>query len=137
GIITSSDHGSTHISYALVYTEDYTRQGVLNAIRKRHTYGATDNIILDVRMGEHFMGDEFTLAAAQPLRIHARGTRTVARVEIIKDNKVIYTAQPGKPMVDFEFTDRGPVAGRHFYYVRLQQDDEMLAWSSPMFINYK
>ena len=59
GMIASSDHCSTHISYALVYTGDPTRQGILDAIRKRHTYGATDNIILDVRMGEHFMGDEF------------------------------------------------------------------------------
>ena len=68
GIITSSDHGSTHISYAMVYTDDPTRQGILNAIRKRHTYGAMDNIILDVRMGDHFMGDEFQFskAAAHP-----------------------------------------------------------------------
>ena len=137
GIITSSDHGSTHISYAMVYTDDPSRQGVLNAIRKRHTYGATDNIVLDVRMGEHFMGDEFALPAAQPLRVHARGTRAVARVDIIKDNKVIYSTQPNKQTVDFEFTDKGSVAGRHFYYVRVRQDDEMLAWSSPMFINYK
>ncbi len=88
-------------------------------------------------MGAHFMGDEFALAAAQPLSIHVRGTRAVARVDIIKDNKVIYTTQPGKQMVNFEFTDKGSVAGRHFYYVRVRQDDEMIAWSSPMFINYK
>src|SRR5947209_16142966 len=37
GIIASSDHGSTHISYAMVYTDTPTRQGVLDAIRKRHT----------------------------------------------------------------------------------------------------
>src|SRR3954449_7573678 len=107
GITASSDHGSTHISYALVYTDDPSRQGVLNAIRKRHTYGATDNIIMDVRMGEHFMGDEFALTAAAPLSIHVRGTRAVARVDIIKDNKVIYTTQPGKQTVNFEFTEIG------------------------------
>ena len=88
-------------------------------------------------MGEHFMGDEFTLSAAEPLKIHVRGTRAIAHVDIIKDNKVIYSSQPGKQTVDFEFSDKGSVAGRHFYYVRVQQDDEMLAWSSPMFINYK
>ena len=77
GIIASSDHGSTHISYAMVYTDDPTRQGILDAIRKRHTYGAMDNIILDVRMGEHFMGDEFPLskAAADP----RQGARHEAR----------------------------------------------------------
>jgi hypothetical protein len=107
GIITSSDHGSTHISYALVYTDDYSREGVLNAIRKRHTYGATDNIILDVRMGNHFMGDEFKTNKALPIRVHARGTRAVARVEVVKDSDVVYTTEPKQQTVDFQFIDKG------------------------------
>jgi len=73
GIISSSDHGSTHYSYAMVYTAWPTRQGILDAIRRRHTYGATDNILLDVRMGEHFMGDEFTVTEALPIRVKVRG----------------------------------------------------------------
>jgi hypothetical protein len=137
GIITSSDHGSTHISYAMVYTDNPSRQGILDAIRKRHTYGAMDNIILDVRMGQHFMGDEFTLAQAQPIRVKARGTRAVARVDIIKDGKVAYSATPNQQNVDFQFTDKGSVSGRHYYYVRVQQDDKLVAWSSPFFVNYK
>ncbi|SRR5258706_8206079 len=32
---------------------------------------------------------------------------------------------------------RGDVSGWHCYCLRLQQEDEMLAWSSPMFVNYK
>ena len=68
GVIASSDHFSTHISYAMVYTDDATRQGILDAIRKRHTYGATDNIILEVRMGDHFMGDEFRFPRRAPAR---------------------------------------------------------------------
>ena len=136
GIITSSDHGSTHISYAMVYTGDFSRQGVLDAIRKRHTYGATDNIILDVRMGQHFMGDEFSAAAAPPIRVKARGTRPVAKVDVIKDNKVVYSTEPKSPNVQFEFVDKDGAAGRHFYYVRLLQEDGMIAWSSPFFLNY-
>lgn len=136
GIIASSDHGSTHISYAMVYTDDVTRQGILDAIRKRHTYGATDNIILDVRMGRYFMGDEFELSSAQPLRVKARGTRPVAKVEVIKDSRVIYAVQPRSRGVQFEFLDKGDTGGRHYYYVRLQQEDGMIAWSSPFFINY-
>ncbi|MFN0164859.1 MAG: hypothetical protein ACKV22_00385 [Bryobacteraceae bacterium] len=136
GIIASSDHFSTHISYAMVYTADRSRQGILDAIRKRHTYGATDNIILDVRMGPHFMGDEFPLTRALPLKVKARGTRPVVRVDVIKDSQVVYSAEPKNQDVSFEFTDKGDVAGRHFYYVRVLQDDQMIAWSSPMFINY-
>ena len=137
GIITSSDHGSTHISYAMVYTADASRQGVLDAIRKRHTYGAMDNIIMDVRMGKHFMGDEFALAKSEPLRVKLHGTRAIAKVDVIKDSQVIYSVEPKHQDVTFEFRDTGDVSGRHFYYVRAQQEDQMLAWSSPMFVNYK
>jgi len=137
GIVTSSDHGSTHISYALVYTDNPTRQGILDGIRKRHTYGATDNIILDVRMGNHFMGDEFPLNKSLPIRVKARGTKAVSRLEVIKDSNVIYTAEPKMQNVSFEFTDKGDVAGRHYYYIRLLQEDGMIAWSSPFFVNYK
>ncbi len=137
GIIASSDHYSTHISYAMVYTADPTRQGILDAIRKRHTYGAMDNIILDVRMGSHFMGDEFALAKAQPLKVEVRGTRAIAKVEVIKDSAVVYSTEPGQRRAQFEFVDKASVAGRHYYYVRVQQDDATLAWSSPMFVNYK
>jgi len=110
---------------------------VLDAIRKRHTYGAMDNIILDVSMGEHFMGDEFPLAKAEPIKVKVRGTRSLAKVDVIKDSNVIYSITPNKPTAEFEYTDKDSVAGRHYYYVRVQQDDDRLAWSSPMFINYK
>jgi hypothetical protein len=136
GIITSSDHGSTHISYAMVYTADNSRQGILDAIRKRHTYGAMDNIILDARMGEHFMGDEFALQTALPIQVKVRAPKNIAKVHIIKDSKVIYTVSPNRRDVQFEYTDKGDAKGRHFYYVRVEQEDRMLAWSSPFFINY-
>ena len=137
GITSSSDHGSTHISYAMVYTDNPTRRGVLDAIRKRHTYGAMDNIILDVRMGSHFMGDEFALKTQAPMKIKVRATRNIAAVRVIKDGNVIYSATPGKPTAEFDFTDKGEINGRHYYYVRVEQDDNLLAWSSPFFINYK
>src|SRR5260370_17908606 len=37
GITSSSDHGSTHISYTLLYTPNANRQAVQHAIRHRHT----------------------------------------------------------------------------------------------------
>ena len=66
----------------------------------------------------------------------ARGTGVVAKVDVIKDNTVVYSTSPGQQKVNFEFMDKGPVAGRHFYYVRLMQADGMIAWTSPFFVNY-
>jgi len=127
-LVARPDRDAAHIKRA-----GYKPDGMVS----NHTYGATDNIILDVHMGNHFMGDEFSLDRPLPLRVKARGTRPIVKVDIIKDNKVVYSTKPGRQDVSLEFTDTGSVAGRHFYYVRLQQDDRMIAWSSPMFINYK
>src|SRR5262249_23059220 len=131
GIITSSDHGSTHISYAMVYTDDTSRQGILDAIRKRHTYGAMDNIVMEVRMCRHFMGDEFPLKRAEAMKVKVLGTDSLARIDVVKDGKVVYSTQPMKREAEFEFLDNGDVSGRHYYYVRVQQANRMLAWSSP------
>jgi hypothetical protein len=136
GTIASSDHFSTHLSYAMVYVADFSRQGILEAIRQRHTYGATDNIILEVRMGEHFMGDRVRAARPVPIRVKARGTGVVARLDIIRDSRVIYSAEPKTRDVSLAFRDTAPAPGRHYYYVRLLQSDGMIAWSSPFFVNW-
>jgi len=35
---------------------------------------------------------------------------------------------------DFAFVDHQPLAGESYYYVRVQQVDEQMAWSSPTWI---
>jgi len=37
GVQASSDHVSTHSSYAMVLSDDYSRQGLVAAMRQRHT----------------------------------------------------------------------------------------------------
>jgi len=137
GTIASSDHGSTHISYALVYCKDYTREGILDAIRKRRTYGATDNIVLDFRIGDHFMGEEFESRAKPRLRIKTRGTADVARVEVRRDDSTLTTFEPRKRDVDVAYEDSSAAAGLHWYYVRIEQSDGQLAWSSPIWVNLR
>ena len=75
GVIASSDHMSSHMSYAMVYTADRSRQGIIDAIKKRRTYGATDNIILEYRMGQHFMGDDFQSKGCRCRSGFTRGAR--------------------------------------------------------------
>jgi len=138
GVIASSDHVSTHISYAIAFTDEPTREGILDAFRRRHTYGATDNIILEVRMGEYFMGDLVTISGpVPPLRIKARGTGVISRLDVMKDGKVIHSAEPNEENVILEFQPLNSDGSRHYYYVRLMQKDGMIAWSSPLFVNWK
>ena len=135
GVIASSDHLSTHMSYAMVYAESATREGVADAIRRRHTYAATDNIIVDFRIGEAFMGDETATTGAVPaIRAHIIGTDTVKEVALVRNNEVIYTLSPGAREAEFEYTDREPVADESFYYLRAIQTNDEVAWSSPIWV---
>jgi hypothetical protein len=136
GFQASSDHFSTHISYCVVLAEKHDRQGILDACRKRHCYGATDDIILDVRSGTQIMGDEFKSKEAPKFEIKVIGTAPLAKVTILKNSEPV-VAFDGMKGAEFQtaWIDPKPTAGTHYYYVRVEQADGELAWSSPMWID--
>jgi hypothetical protein len=138
--------------------EEQTREAILEAMKRRHIYGATDNIIADVRCGDHFMGDEFTVNKPPTLRVKLVGTEDFARVFIVKDNEYVYSIEPKRREVEFEWTDANAQPGKtSYYYVRGEQVGEEvkrkvrfegketevtynngeLVWASPMWITYK
>jgi hypothetical protein len=136
GFQSSSDHWSTHISYCVVLAEKHDREGILAALKKRHVYGATDDIVLDVRSGEHLMGDAFKTSEPPSLAIQTTGTAPIDVVVILRDSKVVETLKPTGNEYKGKWTDPKPEAGEHYYYVRVQQKDGQLAWASPLWIEY-
>jgi hypothetical protein len=145
---SSSDHGSTHISYALVYAENNSREALLKAMRQRHTYAATDNIIADYRCKaggrDYMMGDEFTTSEAPTLRLKLVGTAPFSKVTLVKDDVEVRVWEPGKAEVELTWTDPKPVAGEtSYYYFRGEQAKVAtethgeLVWASPMWIKYQ
>lgn len=137
GVIASSDHYSTHISYAMVWAPAMDRKTILDAIRKRRTYGATDNIILEFWLGDHFMGEDFRAREPQKIRVKVVGTGPVARIHLIRDGVFVYQATPGKKQAEFVYLDKDAGPGEHWYYVRVEQADGELAWSSPIWVRYE
>lgn len=143
---SSSDHISTHLSYCNVLVAEPTRQGIIDAVRKRRVYGATDNIIADVRctVGDtvHFMGEEFTTDSAPTIDVHLIGAKAISKVTIIKDDVEVHVSEPNTKDVRFEWTDPDPTPGKtSYYYVRGEQDSDLegatsgeLVWASPMWI---
>jgi hypothetical protein len=133
----SSDHISTHMSYCNILSRDATRESLLDAFHKRHVYGATDDILADVRSGDHIMGDAFSTASLPDLHVRLVGTRPFARVLVIKDNRYVYTAEPKTAKVEFTWRDTSPAAGKtSYYYVRGEQEDGEVVWASPLWITY-
>jgi hypothetical protein len=136
GFQSSSDHWSTHISFCVALAERHDRQGIVDALKKRHCYAATDDIILDVRSGSHIMGDEFKSAETPRLDIVVLGTGPLSQVDILRDSDVVHTFKPKGAELKETWTDPKPLAGTHYYYVRVQQARGEIAWGSPMWIDY-
>ena len=140
GFIASSDHMSTHISYACILAEKLTLESLREGMKARRAYAATDNIVLDVRYvgsdGEHLMGEEFTSRAPVRVRAKVLGTAAVARVDVVRNGKIVYTATPDKAELEFEYTDTAPPPGEAYYYVRVMQSDGEMAWGSPAWVRY-
>lgn len=140
GVQSSSDHISTHSSYTMIYTPSTERADIVESMRKRHTYGATDNILLDFQATAggrtYMMGDAFQSAAAPRFSVNVHGTDRILSVEIIKDAKFVYRTEPGGATAQFTWVDTNPGQGTSWYYVRVMQMDRNLAWSSPIWVSY-
>jgi hypothetical protein len=56
---------------------------------------------------------------------------------IVKDNKYVYSTNPGSKDVEFSWRDYNPEAGKtSYYYVRGGQENGEIVWVSRFWINY-
>lgn len=138
GVEAGSGHASTHAAYTCAVAEEFTRQGIIEALKKRHVYAATDNIVLDFRIatpeGTYLMGDAFESKSLPRLFVRVLGTGRIARVQVIKNGKYIHKSEPNTKDLSVEFMDGEAQPGMNYYYIRVEQADGQLAWSSPIWI---
>jgi hypothetical protein len=138
GVQASSDHLSTHISYACTLATGSTREDLIEAMRKRHSYGATDNIILDYRLQsggrEYIQGDIAPVKGGFRLYVKIIGTAAIRQIDIIRNNTYLHNRQHLGPETEFTFIDNDPLPGESYYYVRVMQTNEQMAWSSPIWV---
>ncbi|HTM51221.1 MAG TPA: hypothetical protein VL285_21145 [Bryobacteraceae bacterium] len=139
GVHASSDHISTHCSYAMIFTPSADRTAIVENMRRRHAYAATDNIILDFQAEDssgarHLMGEAFSAGGHPRLRAHIAGTGRIAQVDLARNNQFVYNARPAAAEFDLDYYDQSSPPGENYYYVRVIQEDGNLAWSSPIWI---
>lgn len=138
GVQASSDHVSTHTSYACLIAENSSREALMDAIRKRHSYAATANILLDYRVQaggtEYLQGDLVNASAPPEFRARIVGTGPLKQVVLVRDNKYVYTQQASGETFDLRYRDNEDAPGQHYYYVRVEQQDGNVAWSSPVWV---
>jgi hypothetical protein len=138
GFQASSDHVSTHVSYACILAEEFSRKGLVDGLKKRHSYAATDNIILDVRAGDgNIMGDEIRTLKPK-FQVVVIGTGPIDTVDVLRNGKVVHSEKAGKEPTEarFQWEDAEPIKGEQasYYYVRVLQKDGQMAWASPIWL---
>jgi hypothetical protein len=112
--------------------------------RARRTYASTDNIVVDFYAGSTMQGGELTASSSPAFQVAVVGTEPILRVEVIKNNKVVYTqAGEGKSRLSFSYSDTAfGEATKNYYYVRVLQSfsaeqpdvEGEIAWSSPIYV---
>ena len=64
--------------------------------------------------------------------IRCRSAAEIGRIEVCRNNQFIYTNEPDGRDAELTFVDRDSLTERSYYYVRVIQKDEEIAWSSPV-----
>jgi hypothetical protein len=136
GFIASSDHQSTHISFACVWVKNVDRASIFESLKARRTYAATDRIFVDFTLGDHLMGEEVTLQGTPEFQVNIEGTGPISRIDVIKDGKFVYNSTPNTQTAKFTWRDQNFTGDESYYYVRVIQADKNMAWASPIWVKH-
>ncbi|MEI6535202.1 MAG: hypothetical protein WCN98_07680 [Verrucomicrobiaceae bacterium] len=138
GVFASSDHISQHCSFGGVYVENFTREGIIEGFKARRSIAATDKIFVELSANDHAMGEIFETKVRPVLVFSIDGTAPLKRVTIIRNEQNWQVMEPanGQAKMDGHFTDEQPLDGENRYYLRVEQADGSMAWSSPVWVKF-
>ncbi|MEE3330818.1 MAG: CehA/McbA family metallohydrolase [Myxococcota bacterium] len=127
---------------AAIFSEDLSREGVLEALRARRVY-ATNGPRIFLRTlldGEHEMGARVEAmdsasddSATHLLTIRVGATAPLKRVDVIRSGEIVMTIA-GEGLTEWARNGDIPhLRSGEYLYVRAIQEDGGTAWSSPYF----
>lgn len=139
GFIASGDHNAMGIGLSCLWVREVSRAGILEAIRERRTYATTgDKIFVDFRLNGCIGGETCTNSKNIDIILSIEAIKPIRVIDILKDSKVVKSITPKGRLTNFSelITDLHESNGdnKGYYYVRITQDNEQLAWSSPIWV---
>lgn len=121
----------------VLFIEDLTREGVLDAFRTRHAYVATDNMLVNMQVGYFLMGEKIRYVAQPKVVVAVTGTAPIAKVSLYRDDHLCHSASPNTKQATVEFADREIKEGETArYWARIEQTDGQVAWTAPLWVIY-
>lgn len=137
GVWSSSDHIATHTSYGGVYVKEFTREGIIEGLNARRTIAATDKIFVEFTCNDQLLGTEIEVSGKPVLKFKVEGNAPVKRVTLVRNEKNHQQWEPNAKNFSQAFTDESPLPGENRYYLRVEQSDGNMAWSSPVWARVK
>jgi hypothetical protein len=87
--------------------------------------------------GTYIQGDIFESSALPEISAKIVGSGPLKKVVIVRDNQYIYSQEPEGSTFNLKFKENSLQPGEHYYYVRAEQKNGNLAWSSPIWIKFR
>ena len=139
GAFASSDHRSNNISYGGVYVKELNRKEIFDAMDARRTTAATDKIFMEFSCNGHLMGEEFETSETPSIKIKVHGTAPIRKVTLIRNEQNYEVWEPSSEEFDFSisFKDEKSKRGEYRYYLRVEQIDGNMGWTSPVWVTVK
>jgi len=124
-----------------VYAKGLNRSDLWESFINRRTYGTTGvRILLKFEISGHMMGEEFKATTNPIIKVNVAGTSIIKKIDIIKCNYTTqkrcflsYSETPDIKKATLYWNDKD-FTEDSLYYVRVIQDDENMAWSSPIWV---
>lgn len=164
GFVGASDDHSSHPginSITAALAKDLTREGIWEAISNRRIYATTgEKILLEVKVGGHWMGERYEASSTPRIDFHAEGTDVIREASIIRNGSEVHTVSGSSSALSFSFEDEALLSEgmpSNYYYVRVTQgtgeivrqasqpefvensfylEGAQWAWSSPVWVDF-
>jgi len=120
-----------------VFASELTRPAVLEALRSRRCYATSGaKIVLWFHIDERPMGEELITSMPVEAMIRVEASAPIREAVLISNNGVAIRIPFKKESIDTRLAIDPPAAGEwKYYYLRVIQEDDEVAWSSPIWLD--
>ncbi len=121
----------------IAFAKGKTYDDLVEALKERHFYIATDDIHLVARCERRMPGEVFQTAFRPKISVVAQGTGKLAKVEVWQDDKLVLSEEPPGAASVLEYENKNADNAWHSYTVRVLQADGAMAITQPLWIRFQ
>ena len=139
GFVASGDHNSIGVGVAALWVREVSQKGIVDALKHRHCFATTgDKIFVHMTVNGAWGEEEAILNGKSPeIAFEIETVDKIRSIEILRNSKVIKRIKPSfdfKHMGTYVDNELVGLQGQTHYYMRVIQENNHIAWSSPVWV---